>query len=78
MLAPSLFAFGVVLYLVAVVVCWPTAGDPPWWAWPVVPLLFLWVKLWDERRTVALVVGVYGGAALVLFLGYRFNVFLLG
>lgn len=78
MVALFLVSLGVLLYVAAVVVRWPAAGDPPWWALPAVPVLALAVKLWDERGTVALVVGVYGGAVLLLFLGYRFNVFLLG
>lgn len=65
------------LYAVAVVVFWPTTGEPAWWAWPSVPVLVAAVKLWDGRETVAVVVGVYGGMALLLFLGYRFDVFLL-
>lgn len=66
------------LYAVAVLVFWPSTGEPPWWAWPFVPVLVAAVKLWDERETVALVAGGYSGAALLLFLGYRFSVFLLG
>jgi len=77
MFAPSLLCL-LLLYVVAALVFWPSTGDPPWWGWPMVPFLFVAVKLWDERETVAVVVGVYGGTALLLFLGYRFNVFLLG
>jgi hypothetical protein len=76
MLASSLVLL--LLYGVAVMLFWPSTGEPPWWVWPLVPLLVAAVKLWDERETVAVVVGVYGGAALLLFLGYRVNVFLLG
>jgi hypothetical protein len=66
------------LYVGAVVVFWPSTGEPAWWAWPSVPVLVAAVKLWDERETVAVVGGMYGGVALMLFLGYRFHVFLLG
>jgi hypothetical protein len=66
------------LYAVAVVACWPSTREPAWWAWPSVPILVAAVKLWDERATIGMVVGAYGATILLLFLGYRINVFLLG
>jgi hypothetical protein len=78
MFALFMFALCLLLYVVVVVWLWPASGEPPIWAWPLVPVLFTAVKLWDQRRTVAVVVGVYGGVALFLFLGHRFNLFLLG
>lgn len=66
------------LYVVVALMRWPATGEPHWWGWPLVPFLVLAVKLWDQRDTVAVVTGVYGGAALLLFVGYQFNVFLLG